>query len=176
MQNREPKACADLSKTLCKPYQNEEVTFDELNSSISVFQLKRGHRFSNDDLFVAWRASFHHPDALTLLDLGSGIGSVGLSTFAKMRNPNATLIGVEAQYVSYQLASASRRQNKLEDRVRFFHGDLRSIDDVLNSDEAQLIPPPTLFDLITGRLCIIFLTYSICNVCDSHFMCVLLFV
>lgn len=151
MQNKEPEVCAELSKKLCNPYQHEEVTFDELNSSISVFQLKRGHRFSNDDLFVAWRACYHHPNALTLLDLGSGIGSVGLSTFAKMRNPNATLIGVEAQYVSYQMASESRKQNKLEDRVRFFHGDLRNIEAVLNSDEAMKIPPPAFFDLITGK-------------------------
>ncbi len=35
-------------------------------------QLRRGHRFSTDDLVTAWRASAARPDAGDLLDLGAG--------------------------------------------------------------------------------------------------------
>jgi tRNA1(Val) A37 N6-methylase TrmN6 len=96
-----------------------------------VFQLKRGHRFSNDDLFTAWRAALHMPNAKKLLDLGSGIGSVGLSTLAKMRSHDASLVCLEAQEVSFQLASASIKENGLSGRVAYYRGDLRNSQAVL---------------------------------------------
>lgn len=109
-----------------------------------MFQLARGHRFSTDDVVCAWQAAHARPDAQRLLDLGSGIGSVGLTTLGLL-DPDGvrgvTLAGVEAQDVSHALARRSVARNGLGDRVRMFHGDLRSLDAVL---------PPGRFDLITG--------------------------
>ena len=49
----------------------------------SIYQLKRGHRFSSDDLLTAWMATEVAPDAMLQLDLGAGIGSVGLLSLAR---------------------------------------------------------------------------------------------
>jgi hypothetical protein len=77
-----------------------EVTCDVITREWSVFQLKNGHKFSNDDLFTAWRAAVNCPRAVKLLDIGSGIGSVGLSTLWKMQDPRATLTTIEAQVLA----------------------------------------------------------------------------
>jgi tRNA1(Val) A37 N6-methylase TrmN6 len=143
--------CARVSAFLNDPYTDNDVTLDVLTGSWRVFQLKRGHRFSVDDLFTAWRACNALPVAETLLDLGSGIGSVGLSTLAKMRNPHATLLGIEAQRVSFQLATASILENNLSERVTFLNGDFRTIDEILGAHfSTRGISEVPLFDLITG--------------------------
>ena len=117
-----------------------EASLDRIAGPWQVYQLKKGHRFSLDDLVTAWRASLAKPDASRLLDIGCGICSVGLSTLYKCR-PSATLVGIEAQTVSYELACRSVAHNGLGDRVRILHGDLR--------DEGMLEAGAT-FDLITG--------------------------
>jgi tRNA1(Val) A37 N6-methylase TrmN6 len=116
-------------------------TLDQLIDDWWVFQLKGGHRFSTDDLVCAWRAAIARPDAERLLDLGSGIGSVGLYTLGLLRNKAATLTGIEAQEVSHGLAKRSVVRNGLADRVTMLHGDLR--------DSAALLGGAT-FPLITG--------------------------
>ena len=150
--------CRTVGIQLAAPYSGHQVTLDKLTHGLRVFQLKRGHRFSNDDLFTAWRAAQSFPTAKTLLDLGSGIGSVGLSTLAKMRDPGATLVGIEAQTVSFQMAQASVAFNGLSDRVAYLHGDLRDSAKLLaahrHTNQAGCggmdINEELLFDLITG--------------------------
>lgn len=117
-----------------------EETLDRLNPGWSIYQLSKGHRFSNDDIFTAWRASEALPDATRLLDLGSGVGSVGLSTLYRMRDARATLTLCEAQAVSHRLACKTVAHNGIEERVRLVHRDLRQF-----CDECE-----ERFDLITG--------------------------
>lgn len=118
----------------------EEETVDDLVGDWSIVQLRRGHRFSTDDLATAWRASLAKPDAITLLDLGCGIGSVGLSTLYRL-GPRATLVGVEAQAISVGLLQKTIARNRLGDRVRVVHGDLR---------DPAVLPGGPRFELITG--------------------------
>jgi tRNA1(Val) A37 N6-methylase TrmN6 len=59
-------------------------SLDRLAGDWRIFQLTRGHRFSTDDLATSWRAALAAPHARTLLDLGSGIGSVGLTTLWRL--------------------------------------------------------------------------------------------
>lgn len=109
-----------------------------------LFQLQKGHRFSTDDLVTAWRAWSARPDARRLLDLGSGIGSVGLTTLAKVsegRESEVHLTTIEAQAVSVGLARRTVHLNGLRDRVRVLHGDLR---------DPTVLAPEEGFDLITG--------------------------
>lgn len=135
------EACERMSEEL-----GYEVTCDVLTTGIHVLQLRKGHRFSNDDLFTAWRASAAKPTAATLLDLGSGIGSVGLSTLAKMRGGASTLVGIEAQEISWKLACAAvTMQPHLRTRVRFLHGDLRNSDEVLAAQGLD-----QHYELVTG--------------------------
>lgn len=118
----------------------EHESLDRLVGDWKILQLKKGHRFSTDDLVCAWRGSLAAPDALRLLDIGSGIGSVGLSVLHRAR-PEATLTTVEAQEVSIGLARRTVAWNGLEGRVSLHHGDLR---------EPSVLPPGAQFDLITG--------------------------
>jgi tRNA1(Val) A37 N6-methylase TrmN6 len=114
-----------------------DESLDRLCGAWRIFQLKRGHRFSTDDLLTAWTAARAMPDATRLLDLGSGISSVGLMTLWAM-SPEAQMTTIEVQQVSYDLAVRTVKLNGLEHRVRQLHGDLRETD------------PGATFELITG--------------------------
>lgn len=85
--------------------------------------MKGGHRFSADDVLTAWTAARVCPQAQEILDLGSGLGSVGLLTLFRL--PQAKLIGVELQQLSFDLALKTVAYNQLQERVRFVHQDLR---------------------------------------------------
>lgn len=118
----------------------DELTSDAITASFRLVQRKRGHRFSIDDLATAWEAARVRPEAETYLDLGCGIGSV--LHMVAWRLPSARVVGVEAQEVSFGLATRNVRENGLEDRVTLLHGDLR---EVVRSDWAH-----GRFDLVTG--------------------------
>ena len=117
----------------------EDVTLDKLAGEWRIFQLRRGHRFSTDDLLCAWAAALTRPLAHRLLDLGAGIGSVGLMTLWKLP-PEATMVMVEAQVPSHLLCRRTLAWNGLQDRVRALLGDLR---------EPGVVPDEGTYDLIT---------------------------
>lgn len=133
-----PRAMDDLTPT-------EHETLDPIAGSWRLFQLRRGHRFSVDDIVCAWRAAHARPQARRLLDMGCGIGSVGLSTLWRLGHEDATLVGVEAQEVSVGLARRSVRLNGLADRVTILNRDLRDLDAV----PPELVPEGG-FELVTG--------------------------
>ena len=116
------------------------ITCDSLTRNWSIFQLKKGHRFSADDLFTADLALRLAPDAEQCIDLGAGIGTVGLLVLNGLPS-QSTLTMVEAQQVSHQLAKRTISHNQLEDRVTALRGDLRH--------DAVFEPLPK-FPLITG--------------------------
>jgi len=119
---------------------NEDETLDQLTGAWWVFQLRKGHRFSTDDVVAGWTAGTKRPDAKRLIDLGAGIGSVGLMTLHFMP-PDATTVFVEAQEMSHRLCRKSIEYNGLSERVELRLGDLRS--------DAS-IPECEAFDLVTG--------------------------
>ncbi len=115
----------------------DEVTIDALTGGWSIAQRKKGHRHSTDDLLTGWYAGEVVHASHRLLDLGAGLGSVGL--IALWRSPpEATLVAVEAQEVSFTLLEGNVARNGLGTRVRAIHGDLRDV----RFDER--------FDLVTG--------------------------
>ena len=65
-------------------------TLDLLAGDWGIFQLRGGHRYSTDDLPTAWTAARARPSARRLLDLGSGIGSVGLVTLWRLGTGTAS--------------------------------------------------------------------------------------
>ncbi len=103
----------------------EAITLDALSGSWSILQRKRGHRHSTDDVLTAYYALCHGPKTDALLDLGTGIGTVGLLTLFGL-GERATLACVEAQEVSYALLLENIAMNGLSERVRPVRGDLRS--------------------------------------------------
>lgn len=103
----------------------DELTIDGLTRDWTIVQRRRGHRHSTDDLLTGWYAAEKAPSRTRLLDLGTGIGSVGLLVL--WRSPGATLTAIEAQDVSFELFRRNIARNGLVDRVRAVHGDLRHV-------------------------------------------------
>ena len=101
----------------------DEETFDAISGHFRLFQLRRGHRFSTDDVLTAWYGTTWVPSASTILDLGSGIGSV--ATIAAWRIPGARLVTIEAQAESVRLARKSAAYNGLTDRCDIREADFR---------------------------------------------------
>jgi tRNA1(Val) A37 N6-methylase TrmN6 len=130
----------DVESGDAEPLDGQACTLDRLAGDWRIWQLRDGHRFSADDMLTAWLAAETAPDARRLLDLGAGIGSVGLMTLWRMA-PEATLVMVEAQEVSHRLARRTLATNGLEGRVTPRLGDLR--------DPAS-VPESDAFDLVTG--------------------------
>ena len=117
----------------------EATSLDFLSGHYRLFQLKQGHRFSTDDVLIAWYGTSWAPCPRRVLDLGSGLGSVAM--MAAWRLQGAQFVTVEAQEISVALARQSVRYNDLEGRFDIRHGDFR--------DEGVLASHET-FDLILG--------------------------
>ena len=114
-------------------------SLDALSGHFRLLQLRDGHRFSTDDLLAAWYGTQCCPSAGSVLDLGSGIGTVGM--IAAWRLQGARFVTVEAQSQSVALARRSACYNGIESRYEIREGDFRH-PDVLKPDER--------FDLILG--------------------------
>jgi tRNA1Val (adenine37-N6)-methyltransferase len=121
------------------PEAEHGETLDAISGHFRLFQLRDGHRFSTDDVLVAWYGSSWCPTASTVLDLGSGIGSVGM--IAAWRLPGARFVTVEVQAASVRLARKSARWNGLEHRYDIREGDFR---------DAGVIAADEKFDLVLG--------------------------
>ena len=106
-------------------------------------RLIRGHRYSIDDVATAWEAANAAPSATRVLDLGTGLGSVSISLAHAL--PDARVVGIEAQEISFQLLRANVARNGLGDRLCIEHGDIRDqgLLDRVCTDEGP-------FDLVSG--------------------------
>ena len=115
---------------------------EELSSLLGrwkIIQIRKGHRWSTDDLltgFVAKHAPALPPPA-THVDLGCGIGSVLLMMLFSF--PALHSVGVEAQPMSASMARRSVVFNGCADRAEVVDGDLRTFDSKGRK-----------FDLVTG--------------------------
>ena len=114
-------------------------TLDAISGYFRLFQLANGHRFSTDDVLTAWYGTSWCPSARTVLDLGSGIGTVGM--IAAWRLPGARFVTVEAQEESVRLARKSALWNGLTKRYEIRQGDFR---------ESNVVREDERFDLVLG--------------------------
>ena len=131
-----PPAPGNEIKDLTIP---DNETLDAISGHFRIYQLRNGHRFSTDDILTAWYGTTWCPSARTALDLGSGIGSVGM--VAAWRLPGAKFVTVEAQEESIALARKSAEYNGLLDRYEIRHGDFR---------DSGIIRAEEKFDLVLG--------------------------
>jgi tRNA1Val (adenine37-N6)-methyltransferase len=127
----------------------EDETLDAISGHFRVFQLRDGHRFSTDDVLTAWYGTTWTPSAARVLDLGSGIGSVGMIAAWRLRG--AQFVTVEAQEESVRLARKSAAYNGLLDRYDIRHADFRE-PGALGDDERfdLVLGSPPYFALGTG--------------------------
>jgi tRNA1(Val) A37 N6-methylase TrmN6 len=107
-----------------QPRPGPDETLDRLAGPWWVFQLCDGQRYATDDVLVAWTAHRARPEARELLDLGSGVGSVGLMTLL-LAPAGSRLTTVEVQQVSVGLQHKTVEHNRIADRVEIVHADLR---------------------------------------------------
>jgi tRNA1Val (adenine37-N6)-methyltransferase len=114
-------------------------SLDAISGHFRIFQLMKGHRFSTDDVLTAWYGTSWCPTANSILDLGSGIGTVGM--IAAWRLPSARRVTIEAQEESVRLARKSAAWNGIDSRFEIRLGDFRT-DGVLKAEES--------FDLVLG--------------------------
>jgi len=114
-------------------------SLDAISGFYRLYQLKKGHRFSTDDVLTAWYGTSWCPSVRSILDLGSGIGTA--ASIAAWRCPGARVVTVEAQAESVRLARKSAVHNQLTDQMDIREGDFR---------DPQLIDPDERFDLILG--------------------------
>src|SRR5205085_303301 len=96
-------------------------TLDAISGHFRLFQLRDGHRFSTDDILTAWYGTMWCPVARSVLDLGSGIGTVGMITAWRLHG--ARIVTVEAQSESVALARKSAQFNGLTERYEIREGD-----------------------------------------------------
>ena len=101
-----------------------DETLDAISGHFRIFQLRGGHRFSTDDVLTAWYGTSWVPSAGRVLDLGSGIGSVGMIAAWRLRG--ARIVAIEAQDDSVRLARKSIHYNGLGSRYEIRHADFRS--------------------------------------------------
>ncbi len=129
----------------------EPITVDGLTAAWSIFQRKKGHRHSTDDLLTGWYALEKAPLlGRTIdrhLDLGTGIGTVGLLVLSGM-TAGTRLTCIEAQDVSFRFLRENLRANGVEDRVTALHGDLRDL--ALDERFPLITGSPPYFDVATG--------------------------
>ncbi len=125
----------------------DELTVDLLTRDWKLTQRRHGHRHSTDDLLTGWYAALKLPTARRVLDLGAGIGGVGLLVLWQL--PKATLTAIEAQEVSFALLRRNIADNGLGERVRAIHGDLREVD--LGDERFELVTgSPPYWDVKDG--------------------------
>lgn len=120
--------------------RDSDITLDKINRDWSIYQLKKGHRYSADDMLTAWMAHTVAGEVEVQADIGAGIGSCGLMTLWK-RSAHSKLVMVEAQKISHELAKRTLLHNHLEDRVEARYGDIRDI---------NILPEQDFFPLVTG--------------------------
>jgi tRNA1(Val) A37 N6-methylase TrmN6 len=128
--------------TLPDDLSHDDLSLDRLTADVSVFQRKKGHRFSSDDVITAWVAMQVCSAPERVLDLGCGLGSVLLHLAWSV--PTARLVGVEVQDVSFALLQRNVAHNRLGERVAIHHGDFRA------PALQQLLGADGPFPLVTG--------------------------
>ena len=116
-----------------------EETLDAISGHFRIFQLRNGHRFSTDDVLTAWYGTTWVASARRVLDLGSGIGAVGM--IAAWRLQGASFVTIEVQSESVRLARKSADYNGLLDRYDVRHGDFR---------DPAMLQGEDPFDLVLG--------------------------
>ncbi len=114
-----------------------------------IFQRKKGHRHGIDDATTAWYALQKTPPVKKTLDLGTGIGTVGLAVLWGL-GAGAELTCVEAQDISYRLLTENILGNGLNACVKAIHGDIRNL--YLGERFPLITGSPPYFPIGTGSL------------------------
>jgi len=103
----------------------EAITTDDtfLKGRLTVNQPRDGYRFSIDAILLA--DFVQCKDGQVTMDLGTGCGIIAL--MLATRYPGVRLVGVEIQAELARVAAANVSANRLEDRIRILHQDIKDL-------------------------------------------------
>jgi tRNA1(Val) A37 N6-methylase TrmN6 len=147
----EPITLDALTGPRSRASENEPPLPDDAGGQAGwlIAQRACGHRHSIDDVLTAWFALRFAPQVKSHLDLGTGIGTVGLLVLSALPS-DARLTGIEAQDTSYRLWQSNITANGLTERVQWNHGDLRDFH--LKETFPLITGSPPYFPVGTGVL------------------------
>ncbi len=114
-----------------------EESLDGPAGGTRFLQHRKGHRVGSDDVLLAALANAHQPNAETMLDLGTGKGSVPLMYI--YANPTTNVIGLEAHAESFELAVRNRAVNAAEAQFLPILCDIRNSNRVLGNRKFALV-------------------------------------
>jgi tRNA1(Val) A37 N6-methylase TrmN6 len=113
-----------------------EVVNDLLNyRNLKIIQRKDGFNFSLDSVMLANFVTINKK-AKHICDLGTGNAPIPLIMSTRT---DASIVGVEIQEISKDLAERSIKMNKLEDQISIVHDDLKGVHLHLGSDKFDVV-------------------------------------
>jgi tRNA1(Val) A37 N6-methylase TrmN6 len=108
------------------------VTVDAfLGGRVTVAQPARGYRAGLDAILLAATVVVDSDASATMLDLGAGVGTVGLCVATRNAAIEVTLLEVQPELVA--LAAENIRRNHLEQRVRVITADVHDSPEQLSA-------------------------------------------
>lgn len=129
-----------------KPQETQDLL---LGGKIVLRQPANGYRVSIDPLLLAATVNAEPGD--TILDVGAGVGTVGLCLAVRL--PYCKIIGIERQKDLVRLANDNIVLNNLRDCVEVLHGDLQSPPPRLAAGSySQVVSNPPYFENNQGRI------------------------
>ncbi len=112
-----------------------------LRGRVKLLQPKVGFHASIDAVFLA--AAVSVKDRLKVLDIGCGVGTVGLCIAS--RNKTISLTGIDIQSDLIDIAHQNAVLNSVADQCRFFHGDIQKEKTIENNHfHTVVMNPPYL--------------------------------
>jgi tRNA1Val (adenine37-N6)-methyltransferase len=128
---------------------NKETLDEILGGQLTVFQKKKGYRFSLDSILLAHFVSLR--PRTSAIDLGCGSGIIPLILAKNF--PGVNWVGLEIQEELAALARKNVSFNKMAHRIKIVEGDARKIKNIFsaNSFDAVIFNPPYR-KLSSGRI------------------------
>jgi tRNA1Val (adenine37-N6)-methyltransferase len=126
-----------------------DASDDLRHRPLVIHQPRTGYRYNIDSFLLASFVTLRKRDKL--IDLGSGVGVIGLLLCARF--PACSVWGIEIQERLFRFAEENRRENGLEERLRNVLGDYRKTGELpsgVSFDSAVSNPPYR--PVGTGRL------------------------
>lgn len=118
---------------------NEVIETTLLNGRVKLLQPKLGFHASIDTIFLAAAAPVK--DSMNILDVGCGVGSVGLCVLARARNIHLTGIDIQGELIDLAMQNAAL--NGQSGNARFVQGDIKHEKLVSDNDfQVVLMNPP----------------------------------
>ncbi|AGK95267.1 tRNA1(Val) (adenine(37)-N6)-methyltransferase [Clostridium pasteurianum] len=127
----------------------ENETLDDLQlKGIFVIQKKNAFRFGIDAVLLANFAKIKKDS--TVIDLCSGTGIVPFIISAKTEASD--IVGIEIQEDMVDMANRSAAYNKLNDKIKFIHKDIKDIEFIKTMAKANVITVNPPYKLINSGI------------------------